>query len=392
MRFFMVVLVSFSLSAQGPFDGKSGPLVKEAYQLLDSGQVNQALAKFQEAAKADSKSSFPISGLGKLFFEASQHTDAKHQSEYQGKAIEFSREALNLNDLDFVANEVLLNLDGTSADSLHKPTPEALQAFNQGELAFQSQKWDEAASGYQRALSIDPAYTDAALYLGDTYFSRKMYDRAEPWFRKATELEPRYGRAWRFLADCNKDLGHEDLAITCDYNAIAALPSDFTAWGRLKSELENQGNGVLIRFHWPQIQASGVSHDASGKANINVPQSLIGDSIESQAALIYSMMIAITQVADEKPENKGNKRSTLERESLAWKAAMEGYENSLKEKKLTPHDSTWAQLLTFYKSDQLKPALMILAYRESYRPDFEAWKKANPNGVRAFIEHWHLRP
>lgn len=72
--------------------------------------------------------------------------------------------------------------------------------------------------------------------------------------------------------------------------------------------------------------------------------------------------------------------------------ALERYESALKEKKAAPKDATWAQLLAFYKSGALKPALMLLAFHEAYRPDFEAWKAANPKGVQAFIEHWHLRP
>ena len=41
---------------------------------------------------------------------------------------------------------------------------------------------------------------------------------------------------------------------------------------------------------------------------------------------------------------------------------------------------------------QLEPAILLLMYRESYRPEFEAWKLAHPNGIRLFVVTYGLRP
>jgi hypothetical protein len=38
------------------------------------------------------------------------------------------------------------------------------------------------------------------------------------------------------------------------------------------------------------------------------------------------------------------------------------------------------------------PALLLLRYKEAFRPDFEAWKKRNPQAIRAFIQDYGLRP
>ena len=393
MRAVIAFLSALALTAQGPFDGKSGPMVKAGYELLSQGKFNEAAAKFQEGMKADPASSFPVSALSKLFFEASKATDAAHQSEYRGKAVDLAHQALDKNDLDFIASEVLLNADGGSTESAHQPKPEAAEPFNQAETAYRTQKWDEAIAGYQKALAADPAFTDAALYQGDVYFNQKQYAKAEPWFRKATQMEPRYARAWRFLADCQGDQGHMDDALMTDLSAIAAQPDDYTAWGRLRQIYAMQDKPALVRFLWPRVAASQVIKDASGKSNINVPSSsLASDTPEGSSEAAYSLMIGMVQVNDASPETKERPRSPLEREALAWKAAMEVYESTLNEKKASPKDATWAQLLAFHKADQLKEALMVLGFREAYRPDFEAWKAANPRGVQVFIEQWHLRP
>lgn len=389
MRHILIAVLSVvALGAQGPFDGKSGPMVRAGYELLSQGKFNEAAAKFEKGMKADPASSFPISAMSKLFFEASKATDPAHQAEYRTKATELAHQAMDKNDLDFIASEVLLNADGGSTESTHQPQSEAMESFNQAETAYRAQKWDEAIAGYQKALASDPRFTDAALYLGDVYFDQKQYSKAEPWFRKATEMEPRYARAWRFLADCQADEGHMADALATDLSAIAAQPDDYTAWGRLRQIYEMQNKPALVRFRWPSTHDSQVKQEKSGSLQLILQTPGTDSSPEGDALSSYALMSGLAQAPDE----KGLKPSELKWRTDAWEAALERYESALKEKKAAPKDSTWAQLLAFYKSGALKPALMVLAFREAYRPDFEAWKAANPKGVEAFIEQWHLRP
>lgn len=308
MRFLLAFLCSGFLVAQAPFEGKAGPTVKAAYDLLDQGKFNEAAAKFQEAMKSDPASSFPISGLAKLYFQASQATDPGHQSEYKMRAQTLARQALDKNDLDFVANEVLLNLDGASMGSAHQPKPDAISAFNEAETAYGAMQWDKAASAYKRALDLDPQFTNAALYLGDVYYMQKQYSQAEPWFRKATEMEPRYARAWRFLTDC---LGHMDRvkdAYSACLGAIAAQPNDYTAWGRLRQVNRSQGYPALIRFHWPEVDESQIKKDKDGRLELLVPTLKSDDSAEGDAMSAYTLMSGLTRV----PVKDGVKRSELE--------------------------------------------------------------------------------
>lgn len=388
MRLAIALLTTLALQAQGPFDGKSGPAVKAGYELLSQGRFNEAASKFQEGMKADPASSFPISGLSKLFYEASKATDGAHEVEYRAKALDLARQALDKNDLDFIASEVLLNSDGGSTESRHQPKPEAVEPFDQAEAAFRAEKWDEAVAGYQKALAADPGFTDAALYLGDVYFSQKQYGKAEPWFRKATQMEPRYARAWRFLADCQGHQGHMNDALVTDLAAIAAQPDDYTAWARLRQIYEAQNKLALVRFQWPKVDEGRIEKDKAGKLVLSFPGLQADDSAEGAAQAAYTMASGLGQM----PDDHGAQPSELSRRTQAWEAALERYEDALKEKKAAPKDAAWAQLLAFYKAGQIKEALLVLGFREAYRSDFEAWKSADPKCVQAFIERWHLRP
>jgi hypothetical protein len=55
-------------------------------------------------------------------------------------------------------------------------------------------------------------------------------------------------------------------------------------------------------------------------------------------------------------------------------------------------DRILAQFLRFKKDGRLDAALFLLQYREAFRPDFEAWKKRNPQAIRAFIVDYGIRP
>ena len=44
------------------------------------------------------------------------------------------------------------------------------------------------------------------------------------------------------------------------------------------------------------------------------------------------------------------------------------------------------------RDGQLEPAIFVLLYKESYRPEYERWLAAHPGGVKAFIDRYGLRP
>lgn len=44
------------------------------------------------------------------------------------------------------------------------------------------------------------------------------------------------------------------------------------------------------------------------------------------------------------------------------------------------------------KAGQLETALTRLQYKESWRPEVEAWKREHPEGIRKFVDAYGLRP
>jgi tetratricopeptide (TPR) repeat protein len=84
-----------------------------------------------------------------------------------------------------------------------------LESYNKG---FKD-NYLKAAEHFQQALAEDPAYSQAALYLGRTYNALFDQEKAETYFRKAIEIDPDYVEARASFGGMLVDKGASDEAI-----------------------------------------------------------------------------------------------------------------------------------------------------------------------------------
>lgn len=374
-----------------PFTGPSAPKVREGHAFLTQGKVNEAAQVFQAAAGLDPTASWPLSGLAQVYLLASQNTSKDHVEEYRNLAEDYARRAIELNDLDFLAVSALKELRGGKDGCSHQPNPKAREYFDQAEARFKEEKTREAIALYLRATEADPGFTDAWLYLGDCYFVLGELDKAETHFRKAISLEPSYARAWRFLSDNFAKGGKREEALTAALGAVGAEPDDFTAWGRVK-DLWSAGKGQdLTRFRWPRVTRATFTQ-GSGKPQLTLTP-VDGGTPEAAAASAFNLMSGLAMAAVTKSGERPDwAQSPLRTEMQIWQSALEALEGKTKESKIPATDPSWKRLLSMHKGGDLAAAVLFLGFRESYRPDLEAWIKANPEGLRRFLDRYGLRP
>jgi len=79
-----------------------------------------------------------------------------------------------------------------------------------GELARQSQGWDEAVAHFTKAAKLDPQFSDAFLGLGVSLTSLKRYADAITPLEKAVKLDPRNPNAHYQLATAYTRAGHKE--------------------------------------------------------------------------------------------------------------------------------------------------------------------------------------
>jgi tetratricopeptide (TPR) repeat protein len=90
-------------------------------------------------------------------------------------------------------------------DSLDK----GLEAYQKG----YEQNYRKAVEDFEKALDIDPTYSQAAFYLGLTYNALFDEAKAEQYYKKAIELDPDYLEAHADYAGMLLDIGNVDEAI-----------------------------------------------------------------------------------------------------------------------------------------------------------------------------------
>jgi tetratricopeptide (TPR) repeat protein len=109
----------------------------------------------------------------------------------------------------------------------------ALDAVDDG-LKYYSKgfadNYRKAATYFEKAYSIDPTYSQAALYLGRTYNALFEEDKAEQYFRKAIEIDPDYVEAHASFAGMLLDTGNVDEAVRQLNVATQRDPNHAMSW------------------------------------------------------------------------------------------------------------------------------------------------------------------
>jgi tetratricopeptide (TPR) repeat protein len=368
----------------------AAPLQQEAAVLTAQGKYKDAIAKFQEAAKADPVASGPLAGIANVLMLASLQAQGDAVGRLRQQAESVARQALTLGADDPLAQEVLRNLLDDKPPPLHLPTPAAWKLMQEGEVFFHATQYAEALAKYDEAARLDPQYSTAQVYAGDCYFAQKKWPESEERFRKATEIEPLNGQAWRFLSDALSWQAKWSASEAALFNGIAAQPNQLPTWDKLAS-LRNKQGYPLTALHLQR--KSGVKLDANGKFVINLADEYSGNNgkLAGDGAMWFAY--AAFEV-DARLKNQQAKLADqpFAIEVAAWRSALKVVDEVVANGGDDIHDPALLNLRLLAKDDQLEAGLMLLQYRESWRAEFEAWKKMHPDGIRKFVNTYALRP
>jgi tetratricopeptide (TPR) repeat protein len=359
-------------------------LLLEAQALEGQAKYQEALEKYRAAQKADPQASQPIAMESGLMLNLAAKVAPEKAAVWRDAARGLARRALAVAPDDPVALETLRVLDDDGPSPLHQANPEAAPLVNEAESYFAQRNYGEALKKYQAAMKADPQLSFAWVGAGDCYYAQQDWANAESLFRRATEIEPRNSHAWRYLADTLFKVGKFDAAEAALLSAIAADPSQQPNWIKLASIRERQ-RMPLKRLALQRGVRVVVNKDGKYTVNIDEP----ADKNKETPDFGMRLMLGVSEVKL-RGENKAAQAWNIELTS--WREALLVADELKANTGKDLSDPALRQIQAMARDGQLEPAILILMFRQSYRPALEAWLAAHPRGVKEFIDRYGLRP
>jgi tetratricopeptide (TPR) repeat protein len=134
--------------------------------------------------------------------------------------------------------------------------------FGLGYLLWTQKEYPEAAQEFQAELADVPGYTQATLYLADSYVQMNEMDKAQPLLEALVKGNPSLALARLDLGIAEEELGHKDAALR-DLNAAAALdPKNVNVYWRLGRVYRSMGKEAEAKKEFDQARSLNEAADA----------------------------------------------------------------------------------------------------------------------------------
>ena len=371
-----VLLVA--LAYANPLLARTVPLTEKARALWNQGlafdnesKSEEALKSFQAAALAEPTASGPLSSQADLYRRLSAVEGRQDAPALRERAFALANAALKLDAQDAIALHALRELNDDQTQAVYAPKAEAKKIVNEAEILFFDKKYAAAAEKYQLAFKLDPTYAEAVVLEGDCYYMLGDMVNAELKFRQALAIEPLHGAGWRFLYDALINQGKLKEAEMAAISAIAALPSATPSWTRMAHISDKLG---------PPLQTVNIKPLATMKGNTITIDNSAGANADTSSWMAYAIVMA---AESEKPKSK----VAFTRRLAIWEDTLQIIKEMGANK---VKDPGLRAMMHFHQGGQLKAAIFLLEYKEAYRAEFEAWKKAEPDGIKRFIDTFHV--
>ena len=267
---------------------------------------------------------------------------------------------------------------------------DADQALRDGEAAFTKGEMEKALEFYQRALALDPALYEAALFTGDVYYKTADQKKACEWFARAVSINPDRETAYRYWGDSLMKQGRVTEAGDKFVEAYIAEPysrlarAGFLAWG----------NKIHVQLGHPEIDIPTnvtAKTDASNTSITIDPRAFKNDEKSSSAWMVYGLTRAAwvqKEFAANYPSEK-EYRHSLKEEAAAMRAAIRVVdEKKIKDpQKIDPS----LQLIVRLDKEGLLESFILLALPdEGIVQDYVAYRRTNLENLRRYVKDYVL--
>ena len=134
--------------------------------------------------------------------------------------------------------------------------------FGLGYLLWTEKQYPEAAQEFQAELADVPGYTQATLYLADSFVQMNEMEKAQPLLEALVKGNPSLALARLDLGIAEEELGHKDAALR-DLNAAAALdPKNVNVYWRLGRVYRSMGKEAEAKKEFDRARSLNEAADS----------------------------------------------------------------------------------------------------------------------------------
>lgn len=379
----LLVLASFITAA-----AQDDPDRQRAFQLYKDAKYVEALPLFEQLALKYPEDPAVVENLGMLVFTQSAYlanAEERQKARKRGRALLVQAQKLG-------ANSPLLNalvegipLDG-GEDGSFSPKKEVDQAMRDGEAAFAKGDFPKALESYRRALLLDPALYEAALFIGDVYYKTAEQVKAGEWFANAVKINPDRETAYRYWGDSLMKQGKVTEAGEKFVEAYIAEPYNRLA----RAGFVNWGDKVRVPLAHPRVDIPTNVTSKDKGTTITLDANIFGGTDDKKngaaaAWMAYGIIRASWQSEFAKHyPNEKTYRHSLKEEAAALRGALEAVQNQ----KVDPknEDSSIKVLRKLNKEGLLEPFILLALPDAGIATDFAAYRKTNVEDLRRYVK------
>lgn len=358
--------------------------LRKAEKLLEKRKPSEALPLAQEAVDAVPDSARAHRLLAGI--HAALRPESAEGSDYHfSQAVRHFHFASRLDpddNLTWIQGKVLF---GASPVKLQPDNPKAAKKFKKAEDLIAKLKYRKAAELYLQVMEEEPTFSRAVLHLGDCFFQNGQMEQALKAYRMAAQISPLDPSTHRFAADALLKLGRGEEARRSLMTSLLADPSYPWAWRDLRGMRGPQGlerhlDLIPVDLLLPLPQDYDRLMSAIDAATASAWRIYLDCKIQWQNELHRSRF-----------GGQPYHYSAAEEVDCLGRLTEKWGELRLLDPQLSDPELDFLRQIAL--ADQLQAFVFLELFSELLRPEFEAWKRRDPDAAQRYLEDFvYSRP
>jgi tetratricopeptide (TPR) repeat protein len=357
---------------------------ERAFQLTNESRFTEALPLLEKLAGLNAKDAEVAFMLGfATLTSAKTLKTAEARQQARARAHKAFTHAKELGFKHPLLHSILESLppDG-GGEALYSKNREADEAMREGESAFVQGNLDGALAAYQRALQLDPALYEAALFAGDMLYKKGSGEKATEWYARAIAIDANRETAYRYWASSLMAQGKQAEARDKLIEAIIAEPYTRLSWAGLSRWAQENG----VQLSHPRIEPPAPSKDDK--------TTTATDKLKEQDGSTAWMAYAATRAAWQAEKfarefpNEKTYRHTLREEADALQQVAAAVRRQQKEGKIKQLDPMLDNLLRLSDAGLVEAYVLLARPDDGIIRDYEAYRKTERNKLRRYLSEY----